>query len=103
MKEYIKAIITGAIAGGALMQLINVAVRTWLERPFSVGGEFLLPALIGMVGYIAWNLADSYFKTTRYKEIYSKGFAEGAKINNYKIIIPIEEDGENEQESTRIA
>lgn len=103
MKEYIKAIITGAIAGGMLMQLIDIAVQTWLERPFSAGGEFLLPALIGMVGYISWSLADSYFRTTRYKEIYSKGFAEGAKINNYKIIIPIEDYDENEQKSKKTA
>ena len=99
MKEYIKTIITGAIAGAVLMQLINMVIQTRLGRPFTMGGEVLLPALIGMVGYIGWMLAESYFKAVRYKEIYRKGFSEGAKINNYKIVIPIEEDTEHEQEN----
>lgn len=100
MKEYIKTIITGAIAGAAAMQLINLAVQTWLDRPFTMGGEVLLPVLIGTVGYIGWALAGSYFKAVRYKEIYSKGFNEGVKVNKYKIIIPVEEDSAHERKES---
>lgn len=102
MKEYIKTIITGAIAGAVLMQLINMVVQTWLDRPFTMGGEVLIPALIGVVGYIGWLLADSYFKAVKYKEIYRKGFAEGVKVHRYKIIIPVE-DGSHEQTETHAA
>ena len=103
MKEYVKTIITGAIAGAVAMQLINIAIQTWFDRPFTMGGEVLLPALIGLVGYIGWMLAGSYFKTVKYKEIYRKGFAEGVRINRYKIIIPVQEDIIHEQKSSRIA
>lgn len=100
MKEYTKTIITGAIAGAVIMQLINIAVQTRINRPFAMGGEILLPALIGVVGYIGWMLAGSYFKAVKYKEIYRKGFAEGVKINKYKIIIPVQEDISHEQTNT---
>lgn len=100
MKEYIKALITGAIAGAAAMQIINLAAQAWLDRPFTMGGEVFLPALIGMVGYIGWMLADSYFRATKYKEIYSKGFNEGVRVNKYKIIIPVEEESAHERKES---
>ncbi len=96
MKEYIKTICTGMIAGAVLMQLINMAIETWLDRPFSMGGEFLIPALIGLTGYIGWLLADTYFTNTKYKDIYKKGFDDGTKINNYKIFIPLSEENAHE-------
>lgn len=92
MKEYIKTLLTGITAGAMLMQLINIAVQAWLERPFTMGGEFLLPAFVGLVGYIGWMCAQTYYRTVKYKEIYRKGFEEGIKINKYKIIIPISEE-----------
>lgn len=91
MKEYIKTLSIGILAGAVVMQLTNMAVQSWLDHPFAIGGEILLPALIGLIGYIGWLLAESYFKATKYKEIYRKGFNEGVKVNKYKIIIPIEE------------
>lgn len=90
MKEYIKTLSIGALSGAVVMQLINMAVQSWLDRPFQIGGEILLPALIGLIGYVGWSLASSYFKATKYKDIYRKGFNEGVKVNKYKIIIPEE-------------
>ena len=51
MKTYIKTIVVAAIAGAAAMQLINMAVRSLCERELHMGGEILLPALVGLVGY----------------------------------------------------
>lgn len=104
MKEYIKTLFVGMIAGAVVMQLINMAVQAWLSRPFEIGGEFLLPALIGLVGYVGWLLAESHFHNVEYKEIYKKGFDEGLKINKYKIIIPISEEKSHEKHNgSRIA
>ncbi len=104
MKEYIKTLLIGLLTGAVLMQLINMAVQSWLGRPFTMGGEFLLPAFIGLVGYIGWMLADSYFRNVKYKEIYKKGFDEGVKINKYKIIVPIsEENAHGKQKGSKVA
>lgn len=104
MKEYIKTLLIGLLTGAVLMQLINMAVQSWLGRPFTMGGEFLLPAFIGLVGYIGWMLAESYFWNVKYKEIYRKGFNDGIRIKKYKIIIPIlEEKPHDNQNSNRVA
>lgn len=104
MKEYIKTLLIGILAGAVVMQLINMAVQAWIGRPFEIGGEILLPALIGLVGYVGWLLADTYFRSVKYKEIYKKGFDEGLKINKYKIIIPISEEKAHEkQKGSRVA
>lgn len=104
MKEYIKTLLIGLLTGAVLMQLINMAVQSWIGRPFTMGGEFLLPALVGLVGYIGWMLAETYFHNVKRKEIYKKGFDEGRKINKYKIIIPISEEKAHEkQKGSRVA
>lgn len=90
MKKYIETLASGLIAGAVIMQLVNIAVRDLIDRNFYIGGEVLLPVLIGLVGYIGWNSADAYFKAVRHKEIYQKGFNEGARIHNYQIVIPSE-------------
>lgn len=90
MKKYIETLVAGLIAGAVIMQLINMAVESLIDRQLHMGGEILLPVLIGMVGYIGWNSADAYFKAVRHKEIYQKGFNEGARIHNYQIVIPLE-------------
>lgn len=95
MKTYIKTIVVAAIAGAAAMQIINMAVRSLCERELHMGGEILLPALVGLVGYIGWNSACEYFKAVKQPQIYRKGFDEGAKIHNYQIVIS-EEDYENQ-------
>ncbi|MCM1530518.1 MAG: hypothetical protein NC093_11060 [Alistipes sp.] len=61
MKQYIKILTIGVGAGAAAALLIELAVRSWLARPPHIGGEFLLPVLIGLVGYIGWDLANAYF------------------------------------------
>lgn len=92
MKEYIKVLAIGIGAGAAAAQMINIAVQSWLKRPFQIGGEFLLPVLLGLVGYIGWNLANAYFRAVKHKEIYQQGFNDGTKIHTYSIVIPIKED-----------
>ncbi len=100
MKKYIKTLLTGILTGAMISQIATLAVQEWLSRPFTMGGEFLLPALLGLVGYLGWQLAETYFKTFKYKEIYSKGFSEGIKVNKYKIIIPLEEHDESSRNKT---
>ena len=78
------------------MQLINMAVESLIDRRLHMGGEILLPAVIGLVGYIGWSAANEYFKAVRHNEIYRKGFDDGARIHNYQIVIPLE--GSNETE-----
>lgn len=90
MKEYIKVLTTGIGAGAAAALLIVMAVESLMDRQFHMGGEVLLPVLIGLVWYIGWNSANAYFKAVRHKEIYQKGFDAGAKIHNYQIVIPLE-------------
>lgn len=97
MKKYIETLVAGLIAGAVIMQLINIAVRDLIDRNFYIGGEVLLPAVIGMVGYIGWSAADAYFKAVRHKEIYQKGFNEGARIHNYQIVIPLEGSDERKE------
>lgn len=92
MKEYIKTICCGIIIGACLMQLANISVDGLIKRSFVMGGEVFLPVLIGMVGYMGWKLAESYFKSTRYKEIYHKGYTDGTNLNSHKIVIPVEEE-----------
>jgi hypothetical protein len=92
MKEYIKTVCCGAIVGACLMQLTNMAVESLIDKHFAVGGEILLPLLLILVGYIGWKFAESYFKEIRYKEIYNKGYKDGAKVYSYKIVLPIEEE-----------
>lgn len=91
MKEYIKAITAGFLAGITVTQLLNMAVQAWTNRPFTIGGEFLLPALFVLIGYIVWTTASEYFSTVKYKEIYRKGYDDGLRINKYKIIVPVDE------------
>lgn len=95
MKKYIETLASGLITGAVIMQLINMAVQKIIDRRLHMGGEVLFPLLIGLVGYIGWNLADAYFKTVRHKEIYQKGFDAGARIHNYQIVIPLEDSDEN--------
>ena len=90
MKKYIETLAAGLIAGAAAMQLINMAIESLIDRQLHMGGEVLLPVLIGLVGYIGWNSADAHFKAVRHREIYQKGFDEGTKIHNYQIVIPME-------------
>ena len=92
MKEYIKTICNGMLLGAVLMELINAVAISFMKKGFTVGGELLLPALILLVGYTGWKLAESYFNGTRYKEIYHKGYTEGLKMHSYKIIIPLEDN-----------
>ncbi len=92
MKQYIKLLTIGIGAGATAALLINMAVQIWISRPPHIGGEFLLPVLIGLVGYIGWNLANAYFHAVRQKEIYQQGFSDGTKVNTYSIVIPIKED-----------
>lgn len=94
MKKYIETLAVGLITGAAAMQLINMAIQSLIDRQLHMGGEFLLPVLIGLVGYIGWSSADAYFKAVKHHEIYQKGFDEGAKIHNYQIVIPLEGDNE---------
>lgn len=100
MKEYIKAVCCGAVIGACLMQIANIAVEDLLKRSFAMGGEVFLPMLLSMIGYIGWKLAEAYFKETRYKEIYRKGYTEGSKLHNYQIIIPIEMEQEDDYNRT---
>jgi len=46
MQKYIKSLLTGILIGAMIAQIINLAVQEWLSRPFSMGGDFLLPALL---------------------------------------------------------
>lgn len=94
MKKYIETLASGLIAGAVIMQLINTAVQELIDRRLHMGGEILLPAVIGLVGYIGWSAANEYFKAVRHNEIYRKGFDDGAKIHTYQIVIPLE--GSNE-------
>lgn len=94
MKKYIETLAVGLIAGAAAMQMIDMAIESIIGKGFVLGGEILLPVLIGLVGYIGWNSANEYFKEIRYKEIYQKGFDEGSKIHNYQIVIPMEDSNE---------
>ncbi len=96
MKKYIETLAVGLIAGAVIMQLINMAVESLIDRRLHMGGEILLPAVIGLVGYIGWSAANEYFKAVRHNEIYRKGFDDGARIHNYQIVIPLE--GSNETE-----
>lgn len=96
MKQYIKLLTIGVGTGATAALLINMAVRSWLMQPPHIGGEFLLPVLIGLVGYIGWDLANAYFHAVRQKEIYQQGFSDGTKVNTYSIVIPIKEDDDNE-------
>lgn len=91
MKEYIKTLFNGVLFGAVLMEMINAAVRSFINRGFTLGGEILLPALIFMTGYTGWKLAEAYFNGTRYKEIYHKGYTEGTKLHSYKIVIPVDD------------
>lgn len=100
MKVYIKAMTIGLLIGAMTMEIINIIMQDWLDRPFKMGGEFLFPALLGLVCCLGWQLAETYFKTFKYKEIYSKGFSEGIKVNKYKIIIPLEEHDESSRNKT---
>lgn len=100
MKTYIKTMSIGILIGAMTVQIVNLAMQEWLSRPFTMGGEFLLPALLGLVGYLGWQLSETYFKTFKYKEIYSKGFSEGVKANKYKIIIPVEESDGTDRSKT---
>lgn len=96
MKKYIETLAIGLITGAVTMQLLNMAVESLIDRQLHIGGEVLLPALIGLVGYIGWNLADAYFKAVKHREIYRKGFDAGVKIHTYSIVIPVEDSHENE-------
>ncbi len=97
MKHYIKILTIGIGAGAAAALLVNMAVRSWLSKPPHIGGEFLLPVLIGLVGYIGWDLANAYFREVKYKEIYRQGFSDGTKVNTYNIVIPVKEDGDENE------
>ncbi len=97
MKQYIKILTAGIGAGATAAMLVDMAVRSWLARPLHIGGEFLLPVLLGLVGYIGWDLANAYFCEVRHKEIYQQGFSDGTKVNTYNIVIPAKED-DNEDE-----
>lgn len=97
MKQYIKILTIGIGAGAAAALLMNMAVRSWLAQPPHIGGEFLLPVLLGVVGYIGWDLANAYFREVKCKEIYRQGFSDGTKVNTYNIVIPIKEDGDENQ------
>lgn len=103
MKTYVKTMITGALAGIVLTLLINLAATEWLKRPFSMGGEFLLPMLVALIGYIGWKLAVTYFETVKHKEIYRKGYEDGVKVHRYKIIIPVEEGVHDKQKCSKSA
>ena len=92
MKKHIRALITGIGAGALAALLIDMAVRSWISNPPRLGGEFILPVLLGLVGYIGWDLANAYFRAVKYKEIYRQGFNDGAKIHTYSIIVPTEDD-----------
>lgn len=95
MKKYIETLASGLITGAVIMQLINTAVQELIDRRLHMGGEILLPAVIGLVGYIGWSAANEYFKAVRHNEIYRKGFDDGAKIHTYQIVIPLEDSDEN--------
>ena len=99
MKEYIKTLMIGVLSGAVIMQLTNMAVQSWLDHPFAIGGEILLPALIGLIGYVGWSLANSYFKATKYKKTYSKGYSkgynEGSQVHTHIFIFPVEGSNEN--------
>lgn len=97
MKEYIKAIFSGIITGACMMQFANMTVESLINKHFAVGGEILLPVLLLLVGYLGWKFAESYFNEYRYKKIYDKGYKEGTKLHNYKIVIPV--NSENEKAS----
>lgn len=92
MKKYIRILTIGVGAGAAAALLLNMAVQSRLSQPAHIGGEFLLPVLIGLVGYIGWDLANTYFRAVKHKEIYQQGFNDGTKIHTYSIVIPMEGD-----------
>lgn len=92
MKKYIRALLTGIVTGALAASMIDIAVRSWLSKPPHIGGEFLLPVLLGLTGYIGWDLANAYFRAVKRKEIYRQGFDDGVKIHTYSIIIPTEEE-----------
>lgn len=87
MKEYIKTLLVGVITGATAMEMMNLAAIKWLERPFTIGGEYILPVLLAMVMYIGWKIAGSYFNTVTRREIYRRGYNEGAKLHNYRIVV----------------
>ncbi len=97
MKKYLETLLTGLISGAVAMQLINIAIKDLIDRQLHIGGEVLLPVLIGLTGYIGWNLADAYFKAVRHKEIYRKGFDAGSRIHTYSIVIPTEDSNERKE------
>lgn len=103
MKKYIKTVLCGVIIGACFMQLTNMAVQSWLDRPMSLGGEILLPALLGMVGYMGWQMSSYYFNKVKYKKIYKKGFDDGTKIHSYRIIVPLDETDQYEAMNSRSA
>lgn len=103
MKEYIKTVVCGVIIGACLMQIVNIAIQSWLDRAMVIGGEIFLPALLGMIGYLGWKMSAFYFNTVQRKEIYQSGFDDGTKIHSYRIIIPLEEKDQYEANSERIA
>lgn len=99
MKKLIEILAAGVIAGACAMQLFTMAVESLWKKGFVLGGEFILPILLILTGYIGWRLAESYFNETKYKEIYNKGYKEGTRLHSYRIIIPIE-DLKNENDRT---
>lgn len=100
MIEYIKTMAIGILAGATVTQLLNIAVQECMGRPFTIGGEFLIPALVGLIGYIGWMTASEYFSTFKYKEIYQRGYLDGLRINKYKVVIPVEYDLKKENEES---
>lgn len=100
MKKLIEILTAGVIAGACAMQMINKALESLMEKPFTFGGEFILPILIVLTGYLGWRLAESYFNETKYKEVYNKGFKDGTKLHSYRIIIPLEEELKEDADKT---
>lgn len=91
MKKLIEILAVGVIAGACVMQLLTMAVESLWKKGFVLGGEFILPILLILTGYLGWRLSEEHFNETKYKEIYNKGFKEGTKLHSYRIIIPIDE------------
>ena len=61
MKDYIKAVLTGFFTGITATLLFGIAFGNYPERPLTLGGEFLLPAVIAESVYIGWKSAHAYF------------------------------------------